>query len=49
MVSKIACRLFALALLLPGMAWANDNTKVVTTFTVIADIAQNVAGDDADV
>ena len=36
MVSKLACRLFALALLLPGVALANDKPKVVTTFTVIA-------------
>ncbi|NBB49504.1 zinc ABC transporter solute-binding protein [Rhizobium sp. CRIBSB] len=49
MVSKLACRLFALALLLPGMAYANDKPKVVTTFTVIADIAKNVAGDAATV
>jgi manganese/iron transport system substrate-binding protein len=49
MVSKLACRLFALALLLPGTALADDKPKVVTTFTVIADIAQNVAGDAADV
>lgn len=49
MVSKLACRLLALALLLPGTAFADDKPKVVTTFTVIADIAQNVAGDAADV
>ena len=49
MVSKLACRLFALALLLPGTAFADDKLKVVTTFTVIADIAQNVAGDAATV
>jgi len=49
MVSKLACRLFALALLLPGTALADDKPKVVTTFTVIADIAQNVAGDAATV
>lgn len=49
MVSKLACRLFALALLLPGIALADDKPKVVTTFTVIADIAQNVAGDAATV
>jgi len=49
MVSKLACRLLALALLLPGAAYANDKPKVVTTFTVIADIAQNVAGDAATV
>ena len=49
MVSKLACRLFALALLLPGAVLADDKPKVVTTFTVIADIAQNVAGDAATV
>lgn len=49
MVSKLACRLFALALMLPGAAFAEDKPKVVTTFTVIADIAKNVAGDAADV
>ncbi|WP_050929560.1 metal ABC transporter substrate-binding protein [Aestuariivita boseongensis] len=30
-------------------AWADEKMKVVTTFTVIADIAQNVAGDAAEV
>ena len=30
-------------------AWAEDRLKVVTTFTVIADMAQNVAGDAAEV
>ncbi|MDQ2093391.1 metal ABC transporter substrate-binding protein [Rhodobacteraceae bacterium 10Alg 79] len=30
-------------------AWAKDKLKVVTTFTVIADMAQNVAGDAAEV
>lgn len=34
---------------LPGIALAEDRLKVVTTFTVIADMAQNVAGDAADV
>lgn len=32
-----------------GAAHAQDRLKVVTTFTVIADMAQNVAGDAADV
>jgi len=32
-----------------GMAMADDRMKVVTTFTVLADIAQNVAGDAAEV
>lgn len=49
MVSKLACRLLALALLLPGAALADEKPKVVTTFTVIADIAKNVAGDAATV
>nr|WP_328809238.1 metal ABC transporter substrate-binding protein [Roseibium aggregatum] len=30
-------------------AWAKDKMKVVTTFTVLADMAQNVAGDAAEV
>jgi manganese/iron transport system substrate-binding protein len=30
-------------------AWANGKLKAVTTFTVIADMARNVAGDKADV
>ncbi|WP_375173923.1 metal ABC transporter substrate-binding protein [Pseudooceanicola sp.] len=34
---------------LPGISLAEDRLKVVTTFTVIADMAQNVAGDAADV
>jgi len=38
----------ALALFATG-AVAQDRMKVVTTFTVIADMAQNVAGDAADV
>jgi manganese/iron transport system substrate-binding protein len=49
MLLKLARHLFVLALLLPGMALAADKPKVVTTFTVIADIARNVAGDAADV
>lgn len=36
-------------LLLPQSALAAERFKVVTTFTVIADMAQNVAGDAADV
>lgn len=39
-----------LAVVLSGVAQAdNDRLKVVTTFTVLADMAQNVAGDAADV
>lgn len=37
------------ALLLASPAMAQDRLKVVTTFTVIADMARNVAGDAADV
>lgn len=33
----------------PAMAQSDDRLKVVTTFTVIADIAANVAGEAADV
>ncbi|RAI04186.1 iron ABC transporter substrate-binding protein [Acuticoccus sediminis] len=33
----------------PGSAAAADRMKVVTTFTVLADMAKNVAGDAADV
>ncbi|NPD15704.1 metal ABC transporter substrate-binding protein [Xinfangfangia sp. D13-10-4-6] len=36
-------------LLTSGMALAEDRLKVVTTFTVIADMAQHVAGDAAEV
>ncbi|MEJ6396330.1 metal ABC transporter substrate-binding protein [Yoonia sp. 208BN28-4] len=43
-----AC-LIATLLLLPLPAMAEDRLKVVTTFTVLADMAQNVAGDAADV
>ncbi|WBU64062.1 metal ABC transporter substrate-binding protein [Paracoccus aerodenitrificans] len=53
---KIGAALGLLALsLLPGQAQQDqpqqdrDRMKVVTTFTVLADIAQNVAGDAADV
>jgi manganese/iron transport system substrate-binding protein len=35
--------------LLPVIALAEDRLKVVTTFTVIADMARNVAGDGVDV
>jgi len=39
--------LAAALLLVPGAAAADDKFKVVTTFTIIADIAANVAGDAA--
>lgn len=37
------------ALGLAGPAMAEDRMKVVTTFTILADMAQNVAGDHAEV
>ena len=39
----------ALALALPSLVQAEEKLKVATTFTVIADMAQNVAGDAAEV
>lgn len=47
-LNRIAGLVTAALLALPGIAQA-DRLKVVTTFTVIADMAQNVAGDVADV
>ena len=41
--------LLAAALLAPSAATAQEKFKVVTTFTIIADIARNVAGDAAEV
>jgi len=41
--------LFVLVLLLPPQANADETFKVATTFTVIADMARNVAGDAAEV
>ncbi|MEL6585722.1 MAG: metal ABC transporter substrate-binding protein [Pseudomonadota bacterium] len=41
--------LAAATLLWPQTAFADDRFKVATTFTVIADMARNVAGDTADV
>lgn len=39
----------AASLLMPLSALASEKPKVVTTFTIIADMARNVAGDAADV
>ena len=39
----------ALAMLALSPAYAKDKFKVITTFTVIADMAKNVAGDAADI
>lgn len=39
----------AMVMLTVGAAHAQDKLKVVTTFTVLADMAQNVAGDAAEV
>ena len=50
MSTKLLRTLAALLVMATGLASAQgDRLKVVTTFTVIADIAQNVAGDVADV
>ncbi|EHS49955.1 ABC-type metal ion transporter, periplasmic subunit [Rhizobium sp. PDO1-076] len=53
MLPRLAClvgsSLLAALALLPLPAFAADKPKVVTTFTVIADIARNVAGDAATV
>ncbi|SDB71796.1 manganese/iron transport system substrate-binding protein [Agrobacterium fabrum] len=46
---KIRHALFAFSLFLPGVAVAQEKPKVVTTFTIIADMARNVASDAADV
>lgn len=45
----LTASLTALAAGLSSVALAADKMKVVTTFTVLADIAQNVAGDAAEV
>lgn len=45
-----SCLFLSLALALPGQtALADEGFKVVTTFTVIADMARNVAGEHAEV
>ena len=46
---KIRHALFAFSLFLPAAAVAQEKPKVVTTFTIIADMARNVAGDAAEV
>ncbi|PPJ45486.1 metal ABC transporter substrate-binding protein [Rhizobium sp. KAs_5_22] len=49
MLPRIAGFLAAAIILLPLGAAAAEKPKVITTFTVIADIARNVAGDMAEV
>jgi manganese/iron transport system substrate-binding protein len=49
MALKTLFTLAVLALAVPAVAAAQDKPKVVTTFTIIADMAKNVAGDAADV
>jgi manganese/iron transport system substrate-binding protein len=49
---RLKSRTFGLAVLVAAFgsaAFAQDKLKVVTTFTVLADMVQNVAGDAADV
>lgn len=48
-VSTLRNVLAAAALFLPFSAMAAEKPKVVTTFTIIADMARNVAGDAAEV
>lgn len=47
-MKRLTAGVAALALI-AGTAGAQDRLKVVTTFTVLADMAQNVAGEAADV
>ncbi len=49
---SLTCRALLLTAVLAAAPWAalaQDRLKVVTTFTVIADMARNVAGDGVDV
>ena len=46
-LTSLCCLVFCTSLTSP--AFAQDRLKVVTTFTVLADMAANVAGDAADV
>lgn len=48
-VLRTCLKSLVLALSFAPAAWAEDKMKVVTTFTVIADMAANVAGDAAEV
>lgn len=48
-LSRLTSLIIAAAVLLPFSAGAAEKPKVVTTFTIIADMARNVAGDAADV
>lgn len=47
--SIVIAGMVAALLLTSAQAWAKEKFKVVTTFTIIADMAKNVAGDAADV
>ncbi|WP_299861643.1 metal ABC transporter substrate-binding protein [uncultured Roseobacter sp.] len=47
LIKSTSCAVFAAVL--ATHAYADDKMKVVTTFTVLADMAANVAGDAADV
>lgn len=48
-LSRLTSLIIAAAVLLPFSTGAAEKPKVVTTFTIIADMARNVAGDAADV
>lgn len=47
--TKLTALLFAAVIAIPFSASAQEKPKVITTFTIIADMARNVAGDTADV
>ncbi len=49
MLKRLATVFLIAATLMPVTAIAAEKPKVITTFTVIADIARNVAGDAAEV
>ena len=46
-IQKLFMAFAILIFIIPGNAIANDKFKVITTFTVIADMARNVAGEAA--
>lgn len=48
-LSRRTLMLSALLAAMPGLGLAEDRLKVVTTFTVIADMARNVAGEGVEV
>ena len=49
LLRMLAAGLATVLSLFPAVSNAAEKPKVVTTFTIIADMAKNVAGDAADV